>query len=337
MMREFIQSLPKAELLVHLEGTLEPEMLLNLAKRNKIKLPFTTPEEIQKAYQFQNLKMFLEVYYAGIKVLMTENDFYDLTMAYLEKAAAQNVRHAEISFDPQAHLERGITFDTVIRGIYRAQQDAEKKFSISVHIIMCFMRELTTESAEAVLLKAVEYKDWIVAVGLDSSEMHNPPEKFTELFARAREYGFLTVASAGEAGPPEYIWQAIDKLKVSRVGYGIRCVEDYDLMSRMAMSKIPISVCPISNIKLGVIKMMRQHPLRKMFDEDLCVTINSDNPGYFRAYINENYSAVQEALHFDKNEIYEMAKNSFLASFLDYSKQEEYLKELEQFLKKSLS
>jgi adenosine deaminase len=333
MIKGFIETIPKAELLVHIEGTLEPEMLLSLAKKNNITLPYSTVEQIQSAYLFNNLKAFLEVYYSGIKVLVTEQDFYDLTQAYLEKAVAQQIRHVEITFDPQAHIERGVELDTVINGIHRAAVDAEKQSALSVHLIMCFMRELSLKDSQAILQKVLPYKDWIVAIGLDSTEMHDSPNKFSELFAQAREYGFLTVASAGETSPPEYIWQAIDNLKVSRIGFGVRCVEDQDLMSRMAMTRIPISVSPIANVKLGLIKSMRQHPLKKMYDEGLCVTINSDNPAYFRAYLNDNFKSAQEALRFDKNEIYELARNSFLASFLDHNQQEKYLNELEKFLK----
>jgi adenine deaminase len=331
MIKEFIQKIPKAELLIHIEGSLEPELMLALAKRNKVKLPFSTPEEIRNAYQFQDLKSFLEIYYAGMKVLLTEQDFYDLTYAYLEKAAAQNIRHTEISFDPQAHMERGVELQTVVTGMHRAALDAEKQFKISTHLIMCFMRELSVDDAQQILLKALEFKDWIVAIGLDSTEMNHPPEKFSEVFARAREYGFSTVAAAGENGPAEYIWQAIDMLKVSRIGYGVHCVDDADLMSRLAMIKIPISVCPISNVKLGIVKAMKQHPLKKMLSEGLCVTINSDDPAYFKAYANENYLVAQDALHFDKAEIYEMVRNSFLSSFLDHNQQAKYLAELEKF------
>jgi adenosine deaminase len=331
MMKEFIQNMPKAELQVHLEGTLEPELLFELAKRNKVELAYATVEEARKAIPYQNLPSFLINYYANLKVLLTEQDFYDLTWAYLEKAASQHIRHAEISFDAQAHLNRGINLTTVMTGIHRAMQDAEQKLKITAGLILCFMRDLSEDDAQEVLLQALEFKDWITAIGLDSSEMHNPPEKFKNVFDRAREYGFLTVAAAGETGPAEYIWQAIDVLHVSRIDYGINCVEDTDLMSRLAMKKIPISVCPVSNIKLGIIKSMQKHPLKKMLAEGLLVTISSDDPAYFRAYLNENFLAAQAGLNFHKDEIYEMVRNSFLASFLESDQKEKYLQELKEY------
>ncbi|MDR3478497.1 MAG: adenosine deaminase [Gammaproteobacteria bacterium] len=330
-MKEFIQNMPKAELQVHIEGTLEPELLFELAKRNKVELPYATLEDAKKAMPYQNLPSFLVSYYANLKVLLTEQDFYDLTLAYLEKAASQNIRHTEISFDAQAHLNRGISLSTVMVGMHRAMQDAEQKCKISSGLILCFMRDLSEDDAQKVLLEALEFKDWIMAIGLDSSEMNNPPEKFKNVFDRAREYGFLTVAAAGEVGPAEYIWQAIDVLHVSRIDYGIHCVEDPDLMSRLVMKKIPISVCPVSNVKLGIIKSMQKHPLKKMLEEGLCVTINSDDPAYFHAYLNENFLAAQAGLSFHKDEIYEMARNAFLSSFLDNDKKEKYLLELDHY------
>jgi adenosine deaminase len=325
MMKEFIEKIPKAELLVHIEGTLESPLLQKLAAQNKVILP--------AHFTFNNLASFQELYYSCIKVLVTENDFYELTLSYLEKAAAQNILHTEISFDPQAHLERGIAFETVINGLQRAIQEAKKKYAISATLILCFLRELSVEAAQEILLKALEFKDWIVAIGLDSLEMKSPPEKFSELFARAREYGFMTIAAAGETGPAEFIWQAMDTLKVSRINYALNCIDDIDLMSRLALTKIPVSVCPVSSVKLGLIQNMRQHPLKKMYDEGMCITINSDNPGYFKANLTDNYLLAQSTLRMDKNEIYEIVKNSFTASFLDHNKQEKFLYELDKFVK----
>lgn len=335
LMEEFIQKLPKAELNIHIEGTLEPELLLKIAKRNKIDLPYSSIEAIREAYNFIDLKSFLTAYYTGVKVLITEQDFYELTWAYLEKATAQNIRHTEIFFSPQAHLDRGIEFKTVINGIYQALQDGQKKLNISSHLIMCFMRDLSEDSAQKVFDQALQFKDWIVAVGLDCAEINNPPEKFKEVFARAREQGFLTVAIAGELGPPEYIWQVMDILKVSRIDHGVRCMEDPDLVTRLSATQIPLNVCPISNIQLGVFSAMRQHPLKKMYEEGLVVTVNSDAPAYFGAYLNENFLAVNAALKLNKAIIFELAKNSFNASFLDYAQKEKLINELEKFYKQA--
>jgi adenosine deaminase len=273
----------------------------------------------------------LDLYNAGMQVLVKSEDFYELTLAYLRKAASQNVRHAEISFDAQAHLERGVKLETMIMGMTRAFQEAQKEWQISANLILCFLRNLTEDAAQKVLLQAVEFKDSIAAVGLDSVEMNNPPEKFKAVFDLAREYGFYTVVSAGEDGPPEYIWQALDVLKASRIGYAVRCVEDPDLMNRLNLTATPLTICPVSNVKLQVVKSMQQHPLKKMLEQGLCVTISSDDPAYFGAYVNENFSAASAAMKFRKADVYEMAKNSFLASFLESSKKEKLLSELDKF------
>ncbi|MES2217822.1 MAG: adenosine deaminase [Pseudomonadota bacterium] len=335
MITEFIANIPKAELLVHLEGTLEPALLLELALRNNVTLPYVAVEEVKKSYHFTSLQSFLTIYYENLRVLVKEQDFYDLTLAYLTKAASQQVRHVEITFDPQAHLARGISFLTVITGIHRAMLDAGRNLKISSHLIMSFLRDLSVEAAEQLLLQSFEFKDWITAVGLDSAEMNNPPEKFQAVFDRAREYGYFTVASAGEEGPPEYIWQALDVLKVSRIGYAVRCLEDPDLVNRLALSMTPLTICPVSNVKLCVVKSMRDHPLKKMLEQGLCVTINSDDPAYFDAYLNENFLQASASLKFTKAQIYEMAKNSFMASFLDNDKKELYIAELDKFYKQN--
>lgn len=335
VIEEFIQKIPKAELNIHIEGSLEPALMFELAQRNKLDLPFKSIEDIYDAYKFQDLESFLEIYYTGMKVLQTEQDFYALTFAYLQKAASQNIRHAEFFFDPQAHLSREIRFDTIINGIQSAVTDAKNKLGISSYPIMCFMRDLSEAEAQKVFEQALPFKDWIVAVGLDSEEIGNPPEKFTEVFASARAAGFLAVAIAGEVGPPEYISQAIDVLKVSRIDHGVRCMEDPDLVARLAATQIPLTVCPVSNIRLGIFKSMRHHPLKKMYEDGLCVTINSGDPAYFDAYVNENIAQAAAALKLNKEIIYEMAKNSFSASFLEHDRKEKLLNELDKFYKQA--
>ena len=315
-MKEFIQNLPKAELHLHIEGTLEPEMMFELAQRNKIDLPYKSVSEVKEAYNFEDLKSFLDIYYQGSEVLQTERDFYDLTWAYLQKAAKQNVRHTEIFFDPQTHTDRGIAFETVYQGIYKALQDGENKLGISSQLILSFLRHLTQEEAFATLEQALPYKDTMVAVGLDSAEQGNPPSKFKEVFEKAQAEGFLSVAHAGEEGPPEYIWEAINLLNVSRIDHGVRSMEDAELLDYLTDKQIPLTVCPLSNVELNVFDSMREHNLKELFKQGICVTINSDDPAYFGGYIAENYQAAQSALDLTKQELYQIAKNSFQASFL---------------------
>ncbi|MEM3874725.1 MAG: adenosine deaminase [Candidatus Bathyarchaeia archaeon] len=326
-----IRKIPKAELHLHIEGTLEPKMMMEIAKRNKIKPKYGSVEEARAAYNFRNLQDFLDVYYEGVKVLQKEQDFYDLTWAYLEKARSQNVLHAEIFFDPQAHTRRGVKFDTVITGIYKALRDGEKRLGVSTKLIMCFLRDLSVDSAFETLEEALSYKDWIVAVGLDSAEIGNPPSKFQKVFEKAVDEGFLTVAHAGEEGPAEYVWEAISLLKVSRIDHGNHALDDENLVRELARRKIPLTLCPLSNLKLGVIKGMEEHPLKKMLDKGLLVTVNSDDPAYFGGYINENYIAVQKALGLNAQQIYELARNSFQASFLSEHEKREMLTRLEKF------
>lgn len=332
---EFIKKLPKAELNIHLEGCLSPALVLELAKRNKIKLPYKSEVEINTHYQFKNLNSFLDIYYQNLKVLVKEQDFYDLTMAYLRKAAEQNIRHAEISFDPQTHLERGVEFAAIVQGMQRAITDAFKEFKISAYPIMCIMRDKSEDDADKVFDMALEFKDLIVAIGLNSRESGNPPSKFKKVFARAREAGFLTTAIAGEVGPPEYIWQAIDELEVSRIDHGVQCMLDPDLIARLASKQIPLNICPISNVKLEVFKDMRDHPIKRMYEDGICVTVNSDDPAYFNAHINENFMAVNTALKLNKTILYDLAVNSFNASFLNYERKEKLLAELEHFHKQA--
>ena len=332
MNESFIREIPKAELHIHIEGSLEPEMMFEIAERNGIKLSFKSVEEVREAYKFSNLQSFLDIYYEGARVLQVEQDFYDMTWAYLQKASAQKVRHAEIFFDPQTHTDRGINFNTVITGIHRALEDAEQKLGITSKMIMCFLRHLSAEEAMETLNQAQSYKDWIIAVGLDSSEVGNPPSKFLKVFEKAHEMGFLTVAHAGEEGPPEYIWQALDLLKVSRIDHGVRCVEDMKLVERLVKDQIPLTVCPLSNVKLKVFKSIQQHVLKQMLDFGLCATVNSDDPAYFGGYVNENFLAVQEGLNLDTNDIVGLVKNSFNASFLSDNQKEDFLKEVDSYI-----
>jgi adenosine deaminase len=311
-----IQQIPKAELHLHIEGTLEPELMMKLAQRNKIEIPYASVDEIRSAYEFSDLQSFLDIYYAGAQVLIEEQDFYDLTWTYLERAAGDNVRHVEIFFDPQTHTERGVSFDTVIAGIYRALEDGTSILGITSELIMCFLRHLSADEAMATLEQALPYKGKIRAVGLDSSEVGHPPSKFVEVFDRARDEGFLAVAHAGEEGPPEYIWEALDLLKVERIDHGVRSLEDSALVDRLAKEQIPLTVCPLSNIKLRVFDRLEEHNLKQLLEADLCVTINSDDPAYFGGYIGENYLQTQKALHLSADDIRGLAKNSFAASFL---------------------
>lgn len=324
-MPSLIQTLPKAELYIHIEGSLEPAMMFDLAQRNGVQLPYASVEAVQAAYQFKNLQSFLDLYYAGAQVLQTEQDFYDLTWAYLQKCAAQTVRHTELFFDPQTHTDRGIPFEVVHSGITQALQDGQKQLGISSGLILCFLRHLSAEAAMATLEQALPYGDSILAVGLDSSEMGHPPAKFQAVFDRARAEGWLTVAHAGEEGPPEYIWQAIRLLKVARIDHGVRCVEDPTLVDYLGEHQIPLTVCPLSNVKLCVFDQMAQHNLKQLLDMRLCVTVNSDDPAYFGGYVNENYEAIQTALDLSDDHLIQLAKNSFIASFLRPEDQQEYL------------
>jgi adenosine deaminase len=315
-MDAFLRDLPKVELHVHLEGTLEPEHMFELARRNHVTVPFDSVDAVRRAYVFSSLQSFLDIYYAGCRVLLTEQDFYDLTEAYLARVAAERVRHVEIFFDPQTHTTRGVEFDVVISGIHRALEDGRQKWGISFRAIMCFLRHLSAESAMAVLRRATSFRSWIAAVGLDSSELGHPPAKFQAVFDEARAEGFLAVAHAGEEGPPEYIWQALDLLKVSRVDHGVRCVEDPRLMDRLAAEQVPLTVCPLSNVKLGVCRTMADHPLKRLLDRGVRVTVNSDDPAYFGGYLTENFRASQGALGLTRQDMERLGCNAVEASFL---------------------
>ena len=335
-MEQFVSGIPKAELHLHIEGTLEPELMFEVAKRNNTKLVYRSVEELRTAYNFRNLRDFLNIYYKGSEVLLNKQDFYDLTFAYLRKAQSQKVLHTEISFDPQAHTSRGVDFETVIDGIHEALIDAQKKWGISTRLVMCFLRDLDSKSAMSTLEKALPYKDWIVAVGLDSAELGNPPSKFKKVFEQTLEEGFITVAHAGEEGPAEYIWDALNLLKISRIDHGNNSLEDKILIQELVRRKIPLTLCPLSNLRLHVVDRMENHPLKKMMEEGLLVTVNSDDPAYFGGYINENYLAVQKALNLSKKDVYNLAKNSFKSSFLDTYKKKEMIDKLEEYGQKQL-
>nr|WP_216610415.1 adenosine deaminase [Vibrio coralliilyticus] len=329
---EFIRQLPKVELHLHIEGSLEPEMMFELALRNQIALPFTTPEEVKAAYEFTNLQSFLDIYYQGANVLIHEQDFYDLTWAYLLRCKADNVIHTEIFFDPQTHTERGIAFDTVINGIHRALQDAKEQFGISSRIIMCFLRHLDEDSAFVTLEQALAHKDKIIGVGLDSSEVGHPPEKFARVFAKALEAGFLTVAHAGEEGPVANIYNSLELLKVSRIDHGVRCADDPNLVVSLAQSRMPLTVCPLSNTKLKVFEEMKQHNVVDLLRQGLCVTINSDDPAYFGGYMTDNFLAVADSHMLTQEELAQFSRNAIEASFISDSEKQRLTSRLDEFV-----
>lgn len=329
--KAFIQGLPKAELHLHIEGTLEPELLFKLAERNQIPLKYQSVEELKQAYHFSNLQEFLDLYYEGANVLREEQDFYDLTWAYLLKCKEENVVHTEIFFDPQTHTDRGILFATVINGINLALQDGREKLEVSSLLIMCFLRHLDEASAFKTLEEALDYKDLIVGVGLDSSEKGNPPSKFERVFAKARNEGFITVAHAGEEGPAEYIKEAMDSLEVMRIDHGIASINDDHLVAELVQQQIPLTVCPLSNLALRTVDRLENHPLKKLMDQGVMVTVNSDDPAYFGGYVNENYRAVAKALKLSKADLCQLAKNSILASLLTEQEKEFHYTAIDQY------
>jgi adenosine deaminase len=324
------RSLPKAELHLHIEGTLEPELMFELARRNGLRLPYAAVEDIRRAYVFSDLQSFLDIYYAGCRVLLTEQDFYDLTWAYLERAARQGVCHAEIFFDPQTHTQRGVPIETVITGIHRALEDGRSRFQITSGLILCFLRHLPEEAALRTLSEAMPFRDWLLGVGLDSSEVGHPPSKFKAVYDRAREAGLLPVAHAGEEGPPDYVWEALDLLQARRIDHGVRCLEDERLVDRLAEERIPLTVCPLSNVKLRVFPSLAQHNLKKMLDRGLVATINSDDPAYFGGYVGDNFEAAASALQLSRDDVITLARNSFAASFLPDSDKQRYFGEIDQ-------
>ena len=326
-----VVALPKAELHLHIEGTLEPELMFGLADRNGVHLAYADVDAVRRAYVFDDLQSFLDVYYAGCSVLVTADDFADLTRAYLVRAAADGVRHAEIFFDPQTHTDRGIPFDVVVGGITTALADGARELGVTSRLILCFLRHLSADAAMVTLKGALAYRDHIVAVGLDSSEAGHPPAQFRAVFDRARAEGFLTVAHAGEEGPAAYVRQALDLLHVRRVDHGVRCLEDPALVSRLVSEQTPLTVCPLSNVKLGVVPDLAAHPLRHMLELGLCATVNSDDPAYFGGYVAENYRASADALDLSDDDLIRLARNSFTASFLDETARAAHLAALDAF------
>jgi adenosine deaminase len=328
----FVRGLPKAELHLHIEGTLEPELMFTLAERNGIELPYASVDDLRAAYQFTDLQSFLDIYYQGATVLVTELDFADLMTAYLERANADGVRHAEIFFDPQTHTERGVEFPVFMEGFATAQRDAEERLGITSSLILCFLRHLSEEAAAETLEAARPYLDRLVGVGLDSGEVGNPPEPFAEVYEAARDHGLRAVAHAGEEGPPAYIWGALDVLRAERIDHGVRVEDDDELVARLVRESIPLTMCPLSNVKLRVFDDMAAHNLKRLLERGVLVTINSDDPAYFGGYIGDNYLAVAGALDLSRADLAQLARNSLEATFLPNGRRDELLAELEAFV-----
>jgi adenosine deaminase len=322
--------LPKAELHLHIEGTLEPELMFALARKNGISLPYPDVASVKRAYVFKDLQSFLDIYYLSCAVLIDEEDFFDLTMAYLRRAHSQGVRHAEIFFDPQTHTVRGVPMSTVVAGIHRALDAGREELGITSYLILCFLRHLSEDDALSTLDEALPFREHIIAVGLDSGERGNPPERFVRAFERARAEGFRAVAHAGEEGPAEYIWQALDLLKVERVDHGVRALDDDTLVERLARERTPLTVCPLSNVRLRVNDSLAVHPLRPLAERGLLVTVNSDDPAYFGGYVADNFVAVRDALGIPDDELVQYARNSFEASFLPDADKAAHLAELDR-------
>ncbi|MES2976922.1 MAG: adenosine deaminase [Pseudomonadota bacterium] len=324
-----LERMPKAELHIHIEGSLEPELIFTLAQRNAIELPYASVQELRSAYAFTNLQSFLDIYYAGASVLITEQDFYDMAQAYFVRAAADNVVHAELFFDPQTHTARGVSMETVVKGLHRACVDARASLGISAALILCFLRHLREEDAFATLEQALPYRDLIVGIGLDSGEVGNPPEKFARVFARCRQLGFRLVAHAGEEGPPAYVWTALDLLKVERIDHGVQSTKDALLMQRLARDRIALTVCPLSNLKLCVFPDLASHTLRQLLGAGIAATVNSDDPAYFGGYMNENFTRTFSALELDVGHAYTLARNSFEASFISDAEKARFIEQLD--------
>jgi adenine deaminase len=325
-----LRAMPKAELHIHIEGSLEPELIFELAQRNKIAIPYASVEALRAAYAFTDLQSFLDIYYAGASVLIQEEDFFDMAMAYFRRAAADKVVHAELFFDPQTHTERGVSFETVINGLTRACRTAERELGVSSALIMCFLRHLSEEAAFATLEESLPYHHQFIGVGLDSGERGNPPEKFARVFERCRALGLHVVAHAGEEGPPDYIWDALDLLKVERIDHGVRCLEDPRLVLRLAAMRMPLTVCPLSNVKLCVFKTMADHNIATLLEAGLCVTVNSDDPAYFGGYMNQNFIEAFEALpQLNGKHAYQLALNSFEASFASEDQKQAWKQQLD--------
>ena len=327
---ELLRVMPKAELHIHIEGSLEPELIFALAQRNGVDLPYADVAALRSAYAFTNLQSFLDLYYAGASVLLHEQDFYDMAWAYFQKAAVDHVVRTELFFDPQTHTARGVSMGAVIEGLHRACRDAQTQLNISADLILCFLRHLSEEDALATLEEAMPWRDRFIGVGLDSSEVGHPPEKFARVFALARERGLRAVAHAGEEGPPAYIWSALDVLQVERIDHGVQAIHDAALMKRLADTQMPLTVCPLSNLKLCVFKNLADHNLGQMLDAGLCVTINSDDPAYFGGYLNDNYVQTFAALNLNAQQAYKLAANSIEASFASEAAKQRWLNELQQ-------
>ena len=325
---QLLRQMPKAELHIHIEGSLEPELIFQLAQRNNVALPYANVEALRAAYAFTNLQSFLDIYYAGASVLLHEQDFYDMAWAYLQRAAADHVVHAEIFFDPQTHTERGVSMATVIQALHRACVDAQAQLGVSAQLILCFLRHLSEEAALQTFQDALPFKDKFIGVGLDSSEVGHPPEKFKNVFALAKAHGLHLVAHAGEEGPPAYIWRALDELHVQRIDHGVQAVHDAALMQRLAKERVPLTVCPLSNQKLCVFADLKDHNIAQLLDAGLCVTINSDDPAYFGGYINDNFVQTFEATHMNAQQAYALARNSFEASFVPEAQRQKWLHDL---------
>jgi adenosine deaminase len=325
---KLLRAMPKAELHIHIEGSLEPELIFELAKRNDVKLPYASVEALRAAYAFTNLQSFLDIYYAGASVLLHEQDFYDMAWAYLQRAKADHVVHAEIFFDPQTHTDRGVPMATVINGLHRGCVDAQAQLGVSAQLILCFLRHLSEEAALQTFNDALPFKDKFIGVGLDSSEVGHPPEKFKNVFALAKAHGLHLVAHAGEEGPPAYMWSALDVLHVQRIDHGVQAVHDAALMQRLAKDRTPLTVCPLSNQKLCVFPDLKQHNIGQLLDAGLCVTINSDDPAYFGGYMNDNFVQTFEATGLSAQHAYALARNSFEASFVPEAQRQKWLHEL---------
>ena len=322
--------MPKAELHIHIEGSLEPELIFQLATRNGVRLPYASVEDLRRAYAFTNLQSFLDIYYAGASVLLKEQDFFDMAWAYLERAKADNVVHAEIFFDPQTHTARGVSMQTVIDGLHRACEAARTQLGVDASLILCFLRHLSEAEAFETLEQALPFRDRFIGVGLDSSEVGHPPEKFAKVFARCREQGLRLVAHAGEEGPPAYVWSALDVLKVERIDHGVQSVHDAALMKRLALDRIPLTVCPLSNLKLCVFPRLADHNLRQLLEAGLVATVNSDDPAYFGGYMNANFTETFAATGLDARHAYQLARNSFESSFIDAAARARYIDRLDE-------
>ena len=330
-MEKFIRELPKAELHLHIEGTFEPELMFEIARRNGIQIPYDSVEQLKEAYRFDCLQDFLDIYYQGASVLLHEQDFYDLTFSYLQKCAQQNVRHTEIMFDPQTHTHRGVAFETVIRGIRRACVEAEERFGISSLLIMSYLRHLSEEDAFKTLQESLPFKEWITAVGLDSSEKGNPPSKFKRVFEASVKEGYIPLAHAGEEGDADYVWEAIDLLNIRRIDHGNNSMQDEKLVEEIVKRDLALTVCPLSNLALQVVRDLKKHPLKEMMDKGLKVTVNSDDPAYFGGQVNQNYLAIQQALDLSREDLVELARNSFNYALIEEDLKGKYLEELEAY------